>query len=63
MGRTNTHNANQQCTEQQRTSPNRNQEENNQTTIIALDTQERDDGTSEYQQFLFQGSNQTNWTE
>ena len=40
MGQTSTHNANQQSTEQQRASPLRNQEENNQATIIVTDTQE-----------------------
>ena len=62
MGQTNTHNTNQQSTEQQRSSPQRNQEENDQATIFVPDTQERDDTTSEDQQFLFQGPNQTDWT-
>ena len=63
MGQTNTHNTNQQSTEQQRSSPQRKQEENDQATIFVPDTQERDDTTSEVQHFLFQGPNQTDWTE
>ena len=63
MNQTNTHNMNPQFAVQQRASPQRNQEENNQATIIVPDTQERDDATSEDQYFLFQGPNQTDWGE
>ena len=63
MDQTNTHNTNQQSTDQQRSSPQRDQEENNQATILVPDTQEQDDATSEDQHFLFQGPNQTDWTE
>ena len=63
MGQTNTHNMNQQSTEQQRPSPQRNQEENDQAAILVPDTQERDDTTSEDQNSLFQDPNQTEWTE
>ena len=48
---------------QQRSSPQRNQEENDRATILVPDTQEQDDTTSEDQHFLFQGPNQTDWTE
>ena len=54
---------NPQSAVQQRASPQRNQEENNQATIIVPDTQERDDATSKDQYFLFQGPNQTDWGE
>ena len=63
MGQTNNHNTNQQSTEQQRSSLQRNQEENNQATILEPDTQKQDDTTSKDQHFLFQGPNQTDWTE
>ena len=53
MGQTNT----------QRESPKKNQEQNNQATIIVPDTLERDDDTSENQHFLFQEPNKTYWTE
>ena len=62
MDQTNTHKTNQQSTEQKRSSPQRNQEENDQANILVSDTQERDNTTSEDQHFLFQGPNQTDWT-
>ena len=46
----NTNNKNQQPTEQQRASPERNQDENNQGTIIAPGT-EQDNATNEDRHF------------
>ena len=46
-------NRKQQSMEQQRSSPQRNQKENGQATILVSDTQERDDTTSEDQNSLF----------
>ena len=62
MGQANTHNTNQECMKQQRSSPQRNQEENNQANIIVLHTQKGDYATSEDPHFLCQERNEINWT-
>ena len=51
MDQTDTHNTNQQSIQQQRTYPQRDQEENNQAIIIVRDNQKRDEVTSKDQHF------------